>query len=207
VTIEERAQSFREAYPQWPAAWPWLVEEKGETVLYAVWVLGNDYRTRSPLYGAYPHGYLPRIQTLFPDRDETNTLHAFAGSVPPGPYARCDVQGEVELPCSVVDLPNYFPEPAFSLVLADPPYSPQDALKYHVPMIDRRLAMEALGKITIPGGFLVWLDTCWPQHRKDTWRTTGRLFIQRSTNHRIRVATIFERRAGNGSGNGNGNGA
>lgn len=193
MTIEERAASFRQAYPQWPAAWPWLVEEKGETVLYAVWVLGNDYRTRSPLYGAYPYGYLPRIQALFPDRSGSMVLHAFAGSVPVGPYLRCDVQGDVEVKCSVLDLPNEVPA-IFDLVLADPPYSAEDAKKYGTPMIDRRLCLEALAAITVPGGFLIWLDTCWPQHRKDMWRTAGRVFVQRSTNHRIRVATIFERR-------------
>jgi hypothetical protein len=194
VTIPDRIESFKAAYPKWPAAHPRLVQEQDEDVIYATWVMGNDYRTRSPLYGAYPHGYLPRVQALFPDLMYGATvLHAFSGSVPPGPYLRCDLRGDVELRRSVLQLPDVL-GPVFDLVLADPPYSAEDATHYGTPMIDRRLAMEALAKVTVSGGYLVWLDTCWPQHRKVLWRTAGRILVQRSTNHRVRVATIFERR-------------
>lgn len=48
-------------------------------------------------------------------------------------------------------------------------------------------------KVTKPGGHLVWLDVCWPMHRKVEWVTVGRIAIVRSTNHRVRMATIFER--------------
>ena len=44
-----------------------------------------------------------------------------------------------------------------------------------------------------PAAFVVWLDTVWPMHRKDTWRTVGRILLQRSTNHRVRLVTLFER--------------
>jgi len=40
---------------------------------------------------------------------------------------------------------------------------------------------------------LVWLDTVWPMHRKAEWRTVGRILLQRSTNHRARIVSIFER--------------
>jgi hypothetical protein len=33
----------------------------------------------------------------------------------------------------------------------------------------------------------------WPMHRKDEWRTVGRIMLVRSTNHRVRCVTIFER--------------
>src|SRR4051812_8562697 len=67
MTITERADAFARAFPKWPAAWPRIVREKNHDCLYATWVMGNDYRTRSGLYGAYPHGYLPRVLALFPD--------------------------------------------------------------------------------------------------------------------------------------------
>jgi hypothetical protein len=41
----------------------------------------------------------------------------------------------------------------------------------------------------------VWLDQVWPMHRKDEWRTVGRILLQRSTNHRVRLVSIFERAA------------
>lgn len=40
---------------------------------------------------------------------------------------------------------------------------------------------------------LVWLDVVWPMFRKSEWRTVGRITVIRSTNHRARIATIFER--------------
>ena len=61
--------------------------------------------------------------------------------------------------------------------------------------IDRLRATSALASVTKPGGHLVWLDTCWPQHRKTEWLTVGRITIVRSTNHGLREATIFERAA------------
>lgn len=199
LTLQERAEAFARAFPKWPAAWPRLVEEKGLPVLYAVFVLGNDYRLRSSLYGAYPHGYLQRVMAMFPDAGE-NVLHAFSGSLEPGPYSRMDLVDRCGVPdlrfhqADVCEAPQVFAGRApFRLVLADPPYSKDDAERYGTPMVNRRKALAALAQVTEPGGYLVWLDTCWPQHRKDTWRTAGRLTIQRSTNHRIRVATIFER--------------
>ncbi|MGE0450873.1 MAG: hypothetical protein AB7Q29_14970 [Vicinamibacterales bacterium] len=199
MTLLERAASFASAFPRWPAAWPHLVEEQGRQVLYATWVLGNDYRTRSALYGAYPHGYLPRVMALFPDAAE-NVLHAFSGSLPAGPYSRIDLMDR----CGVPDLRFHqadvcaagvvFAErQPFRLILADPPYSTADAARYATPMVNRRKAIAALAQVAAPGAHLVWLDCVWPMHSKRQWVTVGRILVQRSTNHRVRVASIFER--------------
>lgn len=199
MTLQERADAFARAFPKWPAAWPRVVEEKGRPVLYATFVLGNDYRLRSTYYGAYPHGYLPRVLALFPDVSAGNTLHVFSGSLPAGDYARCDAVQEAEYQCSVYDLPARARDGIsgrpfeWDLVLADPPYSAADAEKYGYGMVNRRRATAALAQVTRVGGHLVWLDTVWPQFRKDTWRTAGRILVQRSTNHRVRVVSIFER--------------
>lgn len=60
-------------------------------------------------------------------------------------------------------------------------------------MVNRGKATRALAQVVDPGGFLVWLDTVWPMHRKAEWRTVGRILLQRSTNHRARIVSIFER--------------
>jgi hypothetical protein len=200
MSLRERVEAFKTAFARWPASWPWLVQERGEDVLYAVWVIGNDYRNKTRYYGAYPAGFLDRVMALFPDRVAEaevggflTTLHVFSGSLPPGPYLRCDVTQPAEFTCSVYDLPA---QPArFDLVIADPPYSKTDAQRYGTPMIDRRRVLAALADVTNLGGHLAWLDTCWPMHRKAQWRTAGRILVQRSTNHRARVLTLFERRA------------
>ena len=44
-----------------------------------MWIMGNDYRVKSTLYGGYPAGYLKRIKSLFPDKQ--NALHLFSGRV------------------------------------------------------------------------------------------------------------------------------
>jgi len=194
-------------------------------VLYGLWLIGNDYRNRTRYFGAYPAGYLDRVMALFPDICEWRSrqrhtvrrgrvvvsgnyplasatpLHVFSGSLPASSdYTRVDINPDVapDIACSVYDLPQWFGAEACRkrlLVIADPPYSAVDAERYGTPMVDRRRAMAALAEITAAGGHLVWLDTVWPMHRKTQWRTVGRIGLVRSTNHRVRMVSIFERRA------------
>lgn len=207
LTVAHRAVAFACALPRWRAAWPRVVKEQGRDVLYATWVLGNDYRNKTRYYGAYPPGYLDRVMALFPDvteamrhpslaSAEAMPLHVFSGSLPAGPYTRVDMNVDLkpEIVSNVYDLPAWFgPDRKRQLVLADPPYSAMDAACYGTPMVDRRRALAALAEITCGGGHLVWLDTVWPMHRKTEWVTVGRITIVRSTNHRVRMCTIFER--------------
>lgn len=201
MTLDARIEAFQKAFKKWPASWPYLVREQDRDVLYATWLLGNDYRNKTRYYGAYPPGYLDRMKALFPDVDAIDMsnghltiLHAFSGSLPKGPYVRCDVRQDCELHRSVYDL-DPVRDGRYDLIYADPPYSSADAEKYETDMVDRRRAIAALARVTRVGGHLVWLDTVWPMHRKAEWRTVGRISIVRSTNHRVRMATIFERAA------------
>jgi hypothetical protein len=223
MTLAERRDAFARVYAKWPAAWPWLVQEGDRDVLYATWIIGNDYRNRSRYYGAYPHGFLDRVLALFPDaggaggdvelplfakltpkrrRRQPGTiippmphvLHAFSGSLPKSDaYMRCDSHQPAEFRCSVYALPTRAPAPWFRLVLADPPYTPKDAKSYGTPGVDRRRALAALAAVTERGGFLTWLDTCWPMFNKRQWTTVGRITVIRSTNHRVRLLSIFQR--------------
>lgn len=229
LTLRERAAAYNVSAfgRRFPASRLWVVQEQGEDVIYGVWQLGNDYRNQSVLYGAYPPHYLERVSTLFPDllAEPGVTLHAFAGSLPADPsYVRIDLcRDDVRQPDvqgSVYDVARHFAaRRPFRMCFADPPYSDQDAVFYGVPMVDRRRAMSALATVVEPGGFLVWLDTTWPMHRKTEWRTCGRITLFdvdepdeaaepeldwqkrgvisliRSTNHRFRGISLFERRA------------
>jgi hypothetical protein len=207
VTLADRIAAFKLAYSKWPASWPYLVTEQGRDVLYATWLIGAAYGNESDYFGAYPRGYVKRVMALFPTAPQTlrdrgleakTILHAFSGSLPPGAYVRLDINAEMspEYIGSVYDVSKLFlGRRPFRLVLADPPYSAVHSLKYGTPMIDRRRATAALARVTQPGGHLVWLDQVWPMHRKDQWLTVGRIAIVRSTNHVVRMATIFERAA------------
>lgn len=196
MRIQQRVEAFREAFPGNSASWPWVTNEKGGEVLYALWLIGNDYRNRSKFYGSYPPGYLARVDALFPDVTDPEKLHVFSGSLPEGDYERCDSVQPSEMQMSVYDLPAAIEVDAPwrpQLIIADPPYSKADAKKYSTPMINRGRVFRTLAEITAPGAHVVWLDQVWPMFRKDQWRTVGRITVVRSTNHRVRMASIFER--------------
>lgn len=201
MTLQERADSYAAAFARFQSSHLRVVQERGGDCLYGTWLIGNDYRNKTRYYGAYPAGYLERVHALFPDvppidelHGRLTTLHVFSGSLPAGPYVRCDVRQEAECRYSVNEL-DPERDGVFDLALADPPYSAEDAKRYEAPMVDRRAAMAALSNVVRPGGHLVWLDTVWPMFRKTEWRTVGRICLIRSTNHRVRLVSIFERQA------------
>lgn len=205
LTLHDRAAAYARTFERFPASHPrvvdesalWPVEEQGGDVLYGMFLIGNDYRNPSTYYGAHPKGYLDRVHALFPDVEPSpaNVLHVFSGSLPAGPYVRCDLIQEAELQCDVRELATRAPGRRWRLIFADPPYSQDDAKIYQTVMIDRGAVMRSLAQVCEPGGHVVWLDTVWPMFRKDEWRTVGRICLVRSTNHRVRLISIFERRA------------
>lgn len=200
MTLAQRIDAFNQAYAKWPASHLHLVREQQRDVAYGIWVIGNNYRNKTRYYGAFPHGLLDRIMALFPDVRaprplNDSVLHVFSGSLPPGPYTRLDLNPALDpdVVGSVYDAPRLLAGYHWKLVIADPPYSVEDAMHYNTGMVDRRRATRALAEVTLAGGHLVWLDGCWPMHTKKQWLTVGRILIQRSTNHRSRVLSIFER--------------
>jgi hypothetical protein len=168
-----------------------FVSEDGRIV--GTWIMGNDYRVRSEYYGGYPAGYLRRIQALFPDK--RRVLHIFSGKV--------DVAA---LPGDTVDInptlkPTYVddaqslqrvPIEEYDLILADPPYSVEDADRYQTTMVKRNTVLRALQRVT-PGTHIVWLDQVLPMYRKDSFAIDAVIGMVKSTNHRFRVVTIFRR--------------
>ena len=213
LTMAQRAATYARTFPEWPSSWPQVVREDGRDVLQGVWMFGQDYRNASAYYGAYPGNFLDRLSALFPEytlkpdmlpMGRGRTLHAFSGSLAPGPYDRCDVVQAAEWQCDVRKLPEVLLEAAagsapdywdslYELVVADPPYSDEDAAKYKAPPLNRIAQTAALAEVTGIGGHLCWLDTTWPMHTKEQWVTVGRIFVLRSTNHRVRLLSIFER--------------
>lgn len=80
----------------------------------------------------------------------------------------------------------------YDLVLADPPYSIEDCEHYGVSMVKRNKVMKALQRLST-GTHVVWLDQVKPMYKKDYFTNVGSIAMMKSTNHRFRVATIFER--------------
>jgi hypothetical protein len=203
----ERAALYNERYPDRPG----LSCNAAGTMVGGCWAIGACYKNPNPLYGAYPYGYLERVHCMF--SDALRILHVFSGgltymaALDAAASARPDATQYVSVELvdvhgpkrgryptwqgNVLDMPTEW-SASFDLILADPPYSAADAEKYDCPPPNRRAAMQALRRVTAPAGNLVWLDQVWPMHRKDEWRTWAQIGLVRSTNHRVRLVSIFE---------------
>lgn len=158
------------------------------------WIMGNDYRVKSSYYGGYPAGYLRRVKALFPDKKAA--LHLFSGKVDietwPGKLVDINPDLEPDFVSDAQDL-REVPLTKFDIVLADPPYSVEDAERYQTTMIKRNKVMKALARVK-RGTHVVWLDQVLPMYRKDEWLMEAVIGMVKSTNHRFRMITIFRRR-------------
>jgi hypothetical protein len=174
--------NYHKRYPKFP---PSLFNSNNQIV--GLWVMGNNYQTHSNLYGAYPHGYLDRIFTLFKKTDKT--LHLFSGSIDDETTDRVDFNTGIDAETMSDILPHNF----YDLILADPPYSIEDCDHYGCCMIKRNVVFKECYKIMEKGGILIWLDQVLPQYKKLEFKVIGRIGMVKSTNHRFRVITIFQK--------------
>ena len=166
--------------------------EDGRVV--GTWIMGNDYRVKSGYYGGYPAGYLKRVASLFPDRQRV--LHVFSGKVDLGLMPGDTVDSNQSMqPTWLADAHDLSEVPLhqYDLVLADPPYSVEDAERYQTTMVKRNVVMRSLAAGMMPGSRVVWLDQVLPMYRKDEWTIEAVIGMVKSTNHRFRVTTIFRR--------------
>lgn len=169
-----------------------FIAEDGRVV--GTWIMGNDYRVKSEYYGGYPAGYLRRIAALFPDRRKV--LHVFSGKVDvsamPGDTVDVNPGLEPTYEADAHDLSGV-PLDEYDLILADPPYSIEDAERYQTTMVKRNVVMRSLAAGTAEGTRLIWLDQVLPMYRKDEWAIEAVIGMVKSTNHRFRVTTVFRR--------------
>ena len=182
LTLEDRVEEYNKTFP----AYPKLFASSGWIV--GTWVIGNYYRNKSNYYGCYPHSYLKRIESMFPDCKKV--LHLFSGSVQQedtfdiNPRHEPTYIGDAHTLSKIV-------KQKYDLILADPPYSEEDADHYGTSMINRNRVVKECVKILENGGFLVWLDQVFPMYRKKELKLVGAIGVIRSTNHRVRTAFIF----------------
>jgi hypothetical protein len=169
-----------------------FMSEDGRVV--GTWIMGNNYRVKSTYYGGYPAGYLRRVRALFPDKRKV--LHLFSGMVDVSafPGDRVDINPALK-PTYVDDAQSLLNVPLehYDLVLADPPYSIEDAERYQTTMIKRNKVMKALERLPA-GAHVVWLDQVLPMYRKSCFDQEAVIGMWKSTNHRFRGITIFRRR-------------
>lgn len=185
---QERIDSYvqKTGYPR-----SLFVSEDGRIV--GTWIMGNNYRVKTGYYGGYPHGYLKRVKAMFPDK--IDPLHVFSGRVDQSawPGDTVDLNPEME-PTYLDDAQSLTQVPLadYDIILADPPYSVEDSEHYQPTMVKRNKVMKALARCK-PGTHVVWLDQVLPMYRKDEWSIIGVIGMVKSTNHRFRVITMFQR--------------
>jgi hypothetical protein len=168
-----------------------FVAEDGRVV--GTWIMGNDYRVQTGYYGGYPAGYLRRIRALFPDK--RRILHIFSGKVDLAALPGDTVDIHPDLGPTYVDDAQRLegvPLETYDLILADPPYSEDDAERYGTTMVKRNVVLRALQRASV-GTHIVWLDQVLPMYRKDSFAVDAVIGMVKSTNHRFRVVTVFRR--------------
>jgi hypothetical protein len=188
LTPEERVALYAERFPKFP---PPTVGKGGR--IEGLWIMGNNYTTKSKLYGAYPHGYMDRVSSMFPDC--VKALHLFSGSLPTSHHIRVDLK-PARRPDVLGDahaLSSLFPASTFDIIYADPPYSQEDALHYGTPMVNRQKVMEECRKVVKVGGWVIWLDQVLPIFSNERWKWGMVIGMIKSTNHRVRGVFGFQR--------------
>ncbi len=181
-SLQERAKFYNEDFPQY-AKYAWL--QASNQWLWGIWSIGNNYKG-SGYHGSFPPSFLKRTMSMFPDAERV--LHLFSGSLDESvngdrfdinPDLKPDILGDAE------NLSNLVTK-SYDLIIADPPYTDSDALKYGNPMVNRNKVLKECHKVLDRGGYLLWLDMTLCLYRKDEWDRCISIGIERSTNHRFR---------------------
>lgn len=81
----------------------------------------------------------------------------------------------------------------YDFVLADPPYSKEDAQHYGTKLPASRKVMATLAAGLPAGAWFVCLDRRRPMYRKENWRYEAAIGIEGSTNHQCRMLRVFRR--------------
>jgi hypothetical protein len=189
MTLNERIANYHQE-----TGFPESLFIGGDGRIVGTWIMGNDYRVKSQYYGGYPAGYLRRVKTLFPDKQRA--LHLFSGRVDTETMPGDTVDIAARLNPTFLDDAQTLervPLERYDLVMADPPYSTEDAEHYGVALINRNKVMAALGARLSVGCHVVWLDQVLPMYKKTCFKMVGVIGMVKSTNHRFRVVTIFEK--------------
>ncbi len=189
MTLKERIDNYHKE-----TGFPESLFLGGDGRLVGTWVMGNNYTVKSEYYGGYPHGYLKRLKALFPDK--TNVLHLCSGKVDLSiiPGDTVDINPEMKATyCANAETCEGIPLWQYDLILIDFPYSVEDCEHYGTAMLSRNKVFKMLGERLTKGCHVVCLDQVLPMYKKVQLETRGYIGMVKSTNHRFRVITIFEK--------------
>ncbi len=184
--MESRISHFRHKFPKSHVC---IVNGHIE----GVWIVGNTYRGSysDKYYGAYPHSYLDRVTALFPD---LKPLHLFSGMVDDDLTLDMNPNSKARIMADAHHIP--FKSDSLELIVADPPYTKEDATRYGTPPVKKIVVLRECWRVLAMNGLLVWLDLIYPQFCFKDWfnfKLYGLIAVIVSTQHRVRLVTILEK--------------
>jgi hypothetical protein len=183
MNLQDRINNYEKKFPNYSKL---IINRE---CIEGIWVMGNNYTTGNSLYGAYPYGYLDRIHSLFP-LISNKTLHLFSGSLEDSKdYDKVDYNTGLD----AETFSDFIPHNLYKLILADPPYSVEDCDHYGCCMVKRNVVFKQCYNVLKKGGHLIWLDQVLPNYKKIEFKIIARIGMVKSTNHRFRVITVFEK--------------
>lgn len=185
-TTADRVELYNQAFPKWPN----MFYEKNWII--GCWSIGNNYASKNKFYGEFPRGFLKRLMSMFPDKK--NILHLFSGSLEPGDYTRVDISDKFnpDILGSAENISELTDE-KFDLIICDPPYQKSDSEIYGCKHPNKFKVTKECNKIATDDAHLCFLDERLVMYRKREWTRIADILITRSTNHRFRAVTIFEK--------------
>lgn len=214
LTLQDRIDLYHATFPNLPLPMMVIPTKDGGKITGA-WEIGHLY-AGSRYYGSYPGNMLQRVCAMFPDlgfsKGETHKqpLHMFSGSLPRGSYLRFDgreftpqervdnaaITGDAENAAEIIRAHPLWKDHKFYGILADPPYSLPDAIKYGYPkLVNYKKVLGECYKLLEPGGWYLHFATRPPIHCGKYWIMRLFLGIGVGSNKLIRGLWGYEKRA------------
>lgn len=153
----------------------------------------DRYKGGMPLYA---EEWLVELGKDILDKKEIELLNVFCGMNKLG--CRIDIRPEVNPDhiCDVHKLSSIIDWPLFDVVLADPPYSTEEAKEiYGTPKLNYKKWTSECDKVLKPGGLLmVYHKYVMPNPDPEKYVVVKRVFIGNRTMHLPRVCIVFQKK-------------
>lgn len=163
-----------------------------------VWMLA---RSKTKYYGAYPGGFLERARALLGVGPEDAVLHVCSGRVRDYPYRRAVGPNDKTFDLSPETLPDFqgdvrkgLPPGPWAAVMADPPYTLDDAAHYQCGAVVFPTPAELLRRalaVVRPGGRVGVLHYVIPRPPWDV-KLVASVAVIVGYENRVRVFSVFE---------------
>jgi len=185
--LAQRVERYNGMFPRYPK----LCFDKGW--LYGVWYCPRSFQ-KQVFYGQYPLTFLRRVRSLFGNLKPF--VHLFSGVVVPE-EGEITVDNDESLNpvhcCSADKLP--FKDCSINCILADPPYSREDAKHYrHQEYPSMKDVFMESSRVLSDKGYLLFLHShLLSIPKKSKLKLCGTVGVLTGTNAIIRVLAVYRK--------------